>query len=58
MSDAAARRFVERMKSDLDFFFRIAAIEDCEDRMAMIRAEGYDCTYDEVTAAYGAPFCD
>lgn len=57
MSEAAARLFVDRMRHDVDFFFRIAGIEDCDERLEAIRAEGFDCTLDEVNAAYNEPFC-
>ena len=43
------------MKSDADFLLRIAITENEEGRIAVIRSEGFDCSWDEVIAAYGPP---
>ena len=55
MSEAAAGQCAERMKSDADFLLRIAITADEQERMAVIHSEGFDCTWDEVVAAYGPP---
>ena len=44
MSEEAAQAFVERMKSDEDFRAKVMAEEDVEARMALIGAEGFDCS--------------
>lgn len=48
MSLEAARRFVDRLKRDDDFRRRVLATDDLEARLATIRAEGFDCTADEI----------
>jgi len=50
MSEAAAQAFVERMKSDEDFRVRVMAEEDMDARMALIGAEGFDCSAEEIGA--------
>ncbi len=55
MTNDAARRLVERMKSDVDLFFRIALIEDREERDAALHKEGCDCDWDEFLAVFNQP---
>ena len=51
MSAESAQAFMERMKSDEEFAKRVAAAESKEDRWAIVKAEGYDFTEEEVQAA-------
>lgn len=53
MSTACARGFLLRMKSDVEFFFRVAAMEDADERLAFIRSQGFDCTAEEIAQSFG-----
>ena len=57
MSDQAAQAFIERAKGDEAFRHRVMAIDDVGQRMALIRAQGFDCTADEIQAR-GHPLSD
>ena len=50
MSKEAAQAFVEKMKSDEAFRARVMAEEDVAARMALIVAEGFDCSAEEIGA--------
>ena len=50
MSEEAAQAFIERMKSDEDVRARVLAEEDVEARLALIGAEGFDCSVAEIGA--------
>jgi len=50
MSKEAAQELVEKMKSDEAFRARVMAEEDVEARMALIGAEGFDCSAEEIGA--------
>ena len=50
MSEEAAQAFIERMKSDEDFRAKVMAEEDMDARMALIVAEGFDCSAEEIGA--------
>ena len=50
MTVDAARAFVEHMKSDEAFRDRILGTADPGERETVIRAEGFDCTLEEVEA--------
>ena len=50
MSKEAAQAFIERMKSDADFRAKVMAEEDVEARLALIGAEGFDCSAEEIGA--------
>jgi len=50
MSVDQAKAFVEKMKSDEDFRVRVMAEEDMDARMALIVAEGFDCSAEEIGA--------
>jgi predicted ribosomally synthesized peptide with nif11-like leader len=50
MSKEAAQAFIERMKSDADFRAKVMAEEDVEARLALIGAEGFDCSAAEIGA--------
>ena len=50
MSKEAAKAFVEKMKSDEAFRDRMLAEEDVDARMALIGAEGFDCSAEEIGA--------
>ena len=50
MSKEAAQAFIEKMKSDHAFRARVLAEEGVEARMALIGAEGFDCSVAEIGA--------
>ena len=50
MSVDQAKAFVEKMKSDEAFRAKVMAEEDVEARMALIGAEGFDCSVAEIGA--------
>jgi len=50
MSKEAAQAFIERMKSDEAFRAKVMAEEDVEARLALIHAEGFDCSVEEIGA--------
>ena len=50
MSVDQAKAFVEKMKSDVAFRARVMAEADLEARMALIVAEGFDCSAEEIGA--------
>ena len=50
MSEDQAKAFVEKMKSDEAFRARVMAEEDVAARMALIVAEGFDCSAEEIGA--------
>ena len=50
MSGDQAKAFIERMKSDEAFRAKVMAEEDVEARMALISAEGFDCSAEEIGA--------
>ena len=50
MSEEAAMAFIEKMKSDEAFRARVLAEEGVEARLALIGAEGFDCSAEEIGA--------
>ena len=50
MSEDQAKVFVERMKNDEVFHAKVMAEEDVEARLALIHAEGFDCSAEEIGA--------
>ncbi|MEI6450628.1 MAG: Nif11-like leader peptide family RiPP precursor [Actinomycetes bacterium] len=50
MSEEQAKACVERLKSDEAFRARVMAEEDVDARMALISAEGFDCSAAEIGA--------
>ena len=50
MSKEASQAFIERMKSDEAFRGRVLAEEGVEARMALIVAEGFDCSAEEIAS--------
>ena len=56
MSVEAAQRLYERARSDPDFLFRIALMEDPEERAAVLADEGFDCTTQEIADVFMRPF--
>ena len=50
MSEDQARAFIERMKSDEAFRAKVMAEEDVEARLALIHAEGFDFSVEEMAA--------
>jgi predicted ribosomally synthesized peptide with nif11-like leader len=56
VSVEAAQRLYERTRSDPDFLFRIALMEDPAERAALLVSEGFDCTAEEIAEAFMRPF--
>jgi hypothetical protein len=52
MSRLEAQRLVRRIVSDTDFLLRLAHIEDDDMLDLTIRAEGFDCTWQEALDVY------
>ena len=50
MSAESAQACVERMKTDEEFAERVRGAESKEDRCAIVKAEGYDFTEEEIKA--------
>ena len=50
MSEEQAKACVEKLKSDEAFRARVMAVEDVDARMALIGAEGFDCSVAEIGA--------
>jgi predicted ribosomally synthesized peptide with nif11-like leader len=50
MSQKAAKAFFEKIRSDEIFRKKVMAVENDADRMKLIKAEGFDCTLDEINA--------
>ena len=50
MSVDQVKAFIEKMKSDEAFRARVMAEEDVEARLALIGAEGFDCSAEEIGA--------
>ena len=48
MSMEQAKLFIERMMKDEAFRTRIMAVDDVAERMKIVKAEGYDCTPEEI----------
>ena len=48
MSEQAAKDLLERMKSDDEFLDKVMAATDVRERHALVRAEGYDVTAEEM----------
>ena len=57
MSTEAAQTLFERMKTDEAFRERVLAEPGPEARLVLIRAEGYDCSADDL-ASFGAALAD
>jgi predicted ribosomally synthesized peptide with nif11-like leader len=49
MSAAQARMFIERVHRDAGFRARVMALADVDERMALIRGEGFDCSAAEIS---------
>ena len=50
MSVEQAKAFIEKMKRDEAFRAKVLAEEDVEARMALIGAEGFDCSAAEIAS--------
>lgn len=50
MSTDQARLFIQRVQADNAFRTRVLAEEDVDARMALIRAEGFDCSAGDIAA--------
>jgi predicted ribosomally synthesized peptide with nif11-like leader len=48
MSEDAARAAAERLRNDEGFRQRVLSVEDVDARLAVLVAEGYDCTAGEL----------
>jgi len=48
MSLEQAQQFIERMKTDEAFRTKIMAVEEVDGRLNLAKAEGYDCTVEEI----------
>jgi predicted ribosomally synthesized peptide with nif11-like leader len=48
MSIESAQGFIERLKTDEEFFKKVTAINDAETRMAFAKESGYLFTEDEI----------
>jgi predicted ribosomally synthesized peptide with nif11-like leader len=55
MSMAEASRLLLLAKSDPEFLYTLAAIEDPAERVVFIVSEGFDCTLEELAAASPLP---
>lgn len=53
MSIKAAEAFVERMEMDENFNKKITACKDPEERLALVKSEGYDFTKEEINQIKG-----
>jgi predicted ribosomally synthesized peptide with nif11-like leader len=51
MSQEQAQAFIERLKTDEAFRQKVLAVEGTEERLALARAEGYECSVEEIAAA-------
>ena len=49
MSARQARLFIERVHRDDAFRARVLSLHDVDARMALIRADGFDCTAEEIS---------
>lgn len=50
MAEEATQAFVGRMKSDAAFRDRVMGAKDTTERLEIIRAEGFECTEDDIAA--------
>jgi predicted ribosomally synthesized peptide with nif11-like leader len=50
MSQKAAKAFFEKIKTDEKFRKKVMAAENDADRMSIIKAQGFDCTAEEINA--------
>ena len=57
MSQESAKALIERLESDEEFRARVLAADGAEARLELVRAEGYDCSAEEI-AALGAALPD
>lgn len=48
MSLDAAKAFIEKMSTDEEFRNRMHALDNRDERLRLIHAEGYDCTEEEI----------
>jgi predicted ribosomally synthesized peptide with nif11-like leader len=52
MSDVAVKEFNARMAADETFSAKVRALKNINERMKLINSEGFDCTAEEITAAF------
>ncbi|MFO7803591.1 MAG: Nif11-like leader peptide family natural product precursor [Desulfovermiculus sp.] len=52
MSIEQAQAAIEKMKQDQQFREKIMALETLEERVSQLKAEGFDCTVDELRSMY------
>ena len=48
MSNESAKAFIRRMHSDDKFAKRVSALKDVQERMRLIKAEGFEFSRDEL----------
>ena len=53
MSIESAKAFIERVKTDEEFRDRVQAAEDEDARLAVVKAEGFDFSADDIRAVEG-----
>ncbi|MEN6463491.1 MAG: Nif11-like leader peptide family natural product precursor [Syntrophomonas sp.] len=58
MSVEAAKKFIEKVKSDEDFKAQLSAIKNAEERMAFAKNAGFDFTGEEIKEAAGGELSD
>lgn len=54
MSTESATAFIEKMKTDEEFARRVGEADSKEDRWALLKANGFDFTRDELHAHHNA----
>ena len=50
MSIESAKAFIERMKTDEEFNNRVSTAEDQKARIALVKAEGFDFSVEDINA--------
>ncbi len=48
MSMKSAKEFIQRLKNDDEFLKRVRECKDVEERTALVKAEGFEFTRDEI----------
>jgi predicted ribosomally synthesized peptide with nif11-like leader len=54
MSIESAKAYLERIKSDPDFASKVSSLDSPEEKAALIKAEGFDLTGEEIGQLRGA----
>ncbi len=53
MSIESAKAYIERLKTDEEFRERVKAAKDSEARIALVKAEGFDFSAEDISAVKG-----